>query len=286
MRHISGLSKNVVDMTSFKLKLLLILWALTISLTAAADNHIFFNGSPVLTINAEGNFDALSLGMEGEDGHRQIKQELTRSLELLYRPGSEIGLKVKAFKLDPDIGCSEPDVLQLVDDQSTDGVLSSTPLLAPLQKQPYGLTAAQRQIARAHLRLSLGQFKGISAAWRKQLVTQAEVVAIKLGALNQPSLVVSVAGSQADQTASVFMVLTPTHGGHYIRTMNEVLVGAHSDTDEYAGAFTLSDHIDVDGDGEEELIITKTDYESYSTRVYRRAGAKWLIIGGGAGGGC
>ena len=96
----------------------------------------------------------------------------------------------------------------------------------------------------------------------------------------------SVEGSQAEQTVSVFMVLTPAHGGHYIKTMNEVLVGAHSDTEGYAGAFTLSDQIDVDGDGEEELIITKTDYESYAAHVYRRAGSKWLIMGGGEGGGC
>lgn len=255
---------------------------------AQADNHIFYNGAPMLSVGPRGAITPLDIGEERPSGERRVKPALARAIKRLYAPGDEVGMPVRRLVLDPGQGCIMPDAVELAGEASTDGVLSTKPLKAPWRAGRTPANEAQKQQALQALEAALKKNKSINSIWRAQLLKQALVEALQLDGSMQPSLVVETEVEKAAdrRNVSVLLILTPDANGHLIPTLSDVRAGGVSDSDNYAGRLSLINHADLDGDGQEEVFVSETGYESASIKVYQRSGKSWTEIVNGAASGC
>jgi hypothetical protein len=256
-------------------------------MAAQADNHVFINGAPLLTVKARGVFEALEIGEETPSGQRRVRPQIQRQIKQLYTPGSAAAWPVQRFVLDPGMGCVAPDRVELSDGFSTDGVLSTKALPAPFQAQSQAAAPALRQQALSALATTLKAHQDVPARWYTRLQREATVDEIVLDRSGRPSLVLQTQHEQTGQRAvTVMMVLSPQASGGYRTTLAEVRAGGASDSDGYGGSWALQAHVDLDGDGEEELIVSESGYEWASTLVLRRRGQTWLQVVSAAGAGC
>lgn len=255
---------------------------------AIADNHIFYNGAPLLTVTRTGSLEPLSLTESNGLDKPRVMPALKRAIKSLFAPGeTRTDRRVIGFKIDPGYGCTEPDQVILSDKLPTDGVLSTKPLAAP--KHP-GVTRAnphQRQQAVTALDTVLRNEKSLSSQQRDQLIKSASINVVKLDASGLSNFIVE-AELQAQGAASVNMmiILTPDKSGKLNPTFTDVRIGGPSDSDGYAGRQSFVDHIDLDGDGVDELLVSHTGYESASIKVYQRQGPAWVEVADGVGTGC
>ena len=101
----------------------------------------------------------------------------------------------------------------------------------------------------------------------------------------QSAMVVAVSDERGGKSMMAFLIANPDDHGGYVLSFEDVKSGDASDSEGYAGTAELAMHIDLNGDGIEELIIRKTGYETFDFSLLGWDGHQWFDISGG-GGGC
>lgn len=254
---------------------------------AMADNHIFFHGSPMVTVKTKGGFEAFELSEYSDEGHAYVKPEIERAVQLLYAPGNSSGIKVEGFRIDPGIGCIEPDRVLLVDSTSTDGVLSTRPLPRPRFPGTQSANLSQLEQARPVLQKVLKTIKKLSKSDRTLLSANAVVNVARLDTSGKVSFIIE---SEVDvnrrKGLSMLAILTSGASGRLVATYSDIRKGTASDSDGYAGSQTLIDHIDLDGDGLDEIFIAVRGYESSEIKVFTRHRQGWAEVATGGAAGC
>lgn len=260
---------------------------LVLHTSAMADNHIFFHGSPMVTVKSKGVFEAFELSEYSDEGTPHVKPEIKRAIRLLYAPGDSAGTTVEGFSIDPGIGCIEPDRVLLVDSASTDGVLSTRPLPSP--RYPGTQSANLTQLGRAMPALEkvLRTNKNLSKSDRTLLRANAVVSAAKLDSSGKASIIMEAdVDVNRRKGLSMLVILTPGASGRLGVTYSDIRKGRASDSDGYAGSQSLIDHIDLDGDELDEIFISVRAYESAEIKVLTRQRQGWTEVATGGATGC
>lgn len=254
---------------------------------ALADNHIFFNGAPMLSVKRQGVFEPLELVERNGIDKPRVTPATRRAIRTLYAPGQAHGTTVQGFALDPGVGCTEPDRVILSDSLSTDGVLSTKPLHLPQYPGTQSTTPDQRSQVLSVLNSILQKEKGLSKQNRALLRTQAVIKAAMLDKSGATSFIVEAeVDANSRTTISLLLILTPSTSGHLSATYSDIRKGGPSDSDGYAGQQSFVDHIDLDGDGQDEIFVSETGYESGGIKVFTRRDQSWVQIADGAASGC
>lgn len=254
---------------------------------ALADNHIFFNGAPMLSVKRQGVFESFELVERNGIDKPQVTPATRRAIKTLYAPGQTHGSTVQGFALDPGVGCTEPDRVILSDSLSTDGVLSTKPLHLPRYPGTQSVSPDQSRRVLSALNSILQKEKGLSRQNRSMLRTQAAIKSAMLDKSGATSFIIEAEiEANSRTTISLLLILTPRASGHLYATYSEIRKGGPSDSDGYAGQQSFVDHIDLDSDGQDEIFVSEMGYESGGIKVFTRRGQSWEQIADGAATGC
>ena len=260
-------------------KVVLALLLMFTGISSMANSYFFFGQFPLIMVSDSGNFSNFRLG----DDDLVIDQKISKKLKRLWsysdskHPHPVTGRIAKRY-----LGCDESLVIEASD--GSRGLLATKRMRVFPTTLSEGLTNALDSQGRQLLAMSLQTHK-FDSQWSEQLIKRAKVTPIDISHGKESSLVVTVSNETGGKSMMALLIAIPDDRSGYVFSFEEVKIGEASDGEGYAGTAELAMHVDLDGDGVEELILKRTGYESFDFDLLRWDGHQWLGISGG-GGGC
>lgn len=271
-----------------KLLMLLVGFPWAVGATTASDNYIFNASQPLVIVTQKGEFAPFGgseLGNVGDQTGREIiDKRMAKRVQQLWRY-SESGSpeRVSAIIKADYVGCDRSLVVQTEGGDS--GVLYST---RPIRSIPFSLADADLKRARDEGRRLLSdalRHRKVTSDWIAELLEGATVTPVRVRAWRSPMLVVTTNGERKERTLSAFLIASLAKDGRYALLEKTVEIGSASDSEGYAGTWDLGLHVDLNGDGDEELLMFHGAYESFSAVLMQWDGKKWREVASN-GGGC
>jgi hypothetical protein len=250
-----------------------------------AQNYIFLSGQPLVAVSGKGEFERFSLGEYDSEQSRYVSDaqmvEAVRSL-WFYETGSTT--EKVAAKIEEDyVGCDRSLVLKVEDHYQSD-LLSTKPL--PQRKAtPAGWGDGDYKSTGRSLLSGLLRKERVSGRWIKRLLAKAKVTEVYMASGKSSALVITTNESHGDKSFAAQIIANRNAAGKYAMSEKYVNRGGREDQDSFSGTQQLIMHLDLDGDGNEELLFERMQYESFGTSLLQWDGREWRDVGGN-GGGC
>ena len=247
---------------------------------AAPSNQLYLikpdgNAAPLARI-VSGGFEYLSLGDE-ETG------KPPRSLNVYLGARHAGKVKVGTAEIPDGTGCSDGASLQLLPlaggEVPGSGLATVRPLILRPARPEIALTSAELQ--------GLSQLAG---TWmEKQGVKRKDrIAALKTLEASAAGEVVTVSvnydNGDANQVVTLFFLASKGAGGQFSMVYEESYVGAHGEGEQANKKYL--EHLDLDADGVDEIVISDSAYESWLYSILKRQGGKWTKVHTQDGGGC
>lgn len=256
---------------------------------AWADNHVFFDGAPLVTVGRNGNFDSLHLSEPTDDGSEDRLNRLGRSLKRVWsfdRAGQPVAMTVTRVSPRQGYGCSQPETIE-VDGGRADGLTSTKPTPRRQGPAPRAATPSEVSSATQWVNSVLAK-RPSSERWHAQVAVEALVRAVHLSRQGPRSLTVELSLSSPDETRTltVFAILAPQRNGRWTARFADIQAGNEPNSDGAAAVTRFLEHADLDGDGHDEVIVSFSQYESGWLKVLSSKGGHYVEVASGAGSGC
>lgn len=255
---------------------------------ATPTNYVFYGSRPLVIVTAKGEFVPLSeadLGrFDDETGRESINKRMAQRVRQLwvYSP-SGAPVRVSASIKADYVGCDRSLVIETEYADSKDLLstrpIRSTPFGLPDIEQGAMLEQGKRLLARALQEIEL------TPEWIAELLESATITPVRGHANEAPILVITANGEREQRTLTAFLSASLAKGGRYAVSDKTIAFGGASDSDGYAGSWELGLHVDLNGDGAEELLVLRTGYESFSAVLMQWDGKTWREVASN-GGGC
>lgn len=264
------------------LKAVSLVVAMLVSHSAFAANYIVYNNQPLIMVSDKREFLPFALGsFDDARGRYAIDKKVARTIANLwyYDAGREPG-QTSAKVEHGYIGCDEGLVVNA--GYSGSGFLSTKPL--PVKIGPTALPQSLVDQSRRLFAATLRKYK-LSAPLPAGMINKLEVTSVALGRGKREALVMTAKEETPEHSAMAFLIAMPKGPDGYVVSREDVREGSASDSEGYAGYAELALHVDVDGDGIEELLVQRGAYETFDASLLRWQGNAWEEIASN-GGGC
>jgi len=247
---------------------------------AAPSNQLYLikpdgNAAPLARIVSSG-FEYLSLGDE-ETG----KPPRLLNVYLGARHAGKV--KVASADIPDGTGCSDGASLQLAPLAGVDvpgsGLATARPLILRPARPEIAVTPAElqglSQLANAWMEKQGVKRKDRSAALKTlEAGAAGDVIAASINYNN----------ADASQIVTLLFLAAKGSGGQFSMVYEESYVGAHGEGEQANKKYL--EHLDLDADGVDEVVISGSAYESWFYSILKRQGGKWLKVHTQDGGGC
>jgi len=206
----------------------------------------------------------------------------------LYSQGQALGaVRAGRTVVANNSGCGDPDYVEPAADAvgvPDTGIAATRPLRASTVA-PRAPTAAERerllQMAEVLLRKH-----GSAPALRRRLLAAAHVAVVQVRAGRPPALLAWMNEDRDEQTHALFFIAEADAAGAYAPTYVDLQDGGDSASESAVYGSGYLEHADLDGDGDAEIVITRSAYETSSYEVLRKTGKTWSSVAGAFAGGC
>jgi hypothetical protein len=233
------------------------------------------NAAPLARI-VSGGFESLSLG-DDETGMPP------RSLHVYLGARHAGKVKVGAAAIPDGTGCGDGESLALAPLAGSEVPASGLATSLPLNLRP---ARPEIAVTPADLR-ALSQ---LASAWMEKhgVKRKDRLAALKTLEAGDAGQVVAASinydNIDANQMVTLFFLAEKGAGGQFSLVYGDSYVGPHGEAEKANKKYL--EHLDLDADGVDEVVISGSAYESWFYSILKRQDGKWVEVHSQDGGGC